>query len=251
MARELNEANHAKKLSGGAPGGKPRRTNPSHAHLTCHSGHKLGHISPNCPEKQVLLAAQVLAAQVLPTPYAPVGTSNAAGAQLLSNAMSEEEACLVAQNILNSLDSSPPDPSSSPHAYASAPAHCGVANLTNIAPLSPQVLAALVSQLRTGSKSLLIWSVEVCSTEVSFEAMLIRSVEAFSTEVSFEAKPRVDDKPAYAESMSDTRELSHRDLGDIVVNLRNQSKNDDQASVSDESDYESDDTDQVLTRSHG
>ena len=125
-------------------------------------------------------------------------------------------------------------------------AHCGVANLTNTAPLSPRVLAALVSQLRTGSKSLLIRTGEVCSAEISFEAMLIRTVEAFSTEVSIEAKPRVDDKPAYTESMSDTRELSHRGLEDIVVNLRNQSKNDDQASVSDESDYESDDTDQVL-----
>ena len=46
--------------------------------------------------------------------------------------------------------------------------------------------------------------------------------------------------------MSDTRELSHHDLEDDVMNLRKQSKNDDQASVSDESDYESDDTDQVL-----
>ena len=62
LARDFDEANRAKKISGGAPGGKPRRTNPSHAHLTCHSCHKLGHISPNCPEKALLAAqAQVLA----------------------------------------------------------------------------------------------------------------------------------------------------------------------------------------------
>ena len=113
LARELNEANRAKKISGGAPGGRPCRTNPSHAHLTCHSCHKLGHISPrpNCPEEApALLAsaacaqAQVLAAQALPTPYEPLGgtTPNATGA--LPNAMSEEQACLIAQNILNSLD---------------------------------------------------------------------------------------------------------------------------------------------------
>ena len=65
-----------------------------------------------------MLAAQVLAAQALPTPYAPVGTPNATGAQLLSTSMSGEQACLVAQNILNSLDSSPPAPASSPPAYA-------------------------------------------------------------------------------------------------------------------------------------
>ena len=123
LARELNEANRAKKISGGAPGGKPRRTNPSHAHLTCHSCHKLGHnvISPNCPEKALLAAqAQVLAAQALPTQYAPLGTPNATGA--LPNTMSEERACLIAQNTLNSLDSSPPAPASSPPAYAAAPA---------------------------------------------------------------------------------------------------------------------------------
>lgn len=136
----------------------------------------------------------MLAAQALPTPYAPVGTPNATGA--LSNAMSEEQACLVAQNTLSSLDSSPPAPASSPPAYASAPALC----VTNTAPLSPQVLAVLhvVSQLRTGTRSLLIRTVEVCpeqrGTEESFEAMVIWSVEAFSAEVSFEAKPRVDDK---------------------------------------------------------
>ena len=81
LARELNKANRAKKLSVGAPAGKPCRTNASHAHLACHSCHKLGHISPNCPEK-ALLAAQVLAAQALPTLYAPVGTPNATGALL-------------------------------------------------------------------------------------------------------------------------------------------------------------------------
>ena len=37
LARELNEANRAKKFSGGAPGGKPHRTIPSHAYLICHS----------------------------------------------------------------------------------------------------------------------------------------------------------------------------------------------------------------------
>ena len=102
-----------------------------------------------------MLAAQVLAAQALPTPYAPVGTPNATGAQLLSTSMSEEQlqACLVAQNILSSLDSSHPAPASSPHAYAPAPARCGVANLTNTAPLPSQVLAALVSQLRDGPGS--------------------------------------------------------------------------------------------------
>ena len=47
--------------------------------------------------------------------------------------------------------------------------------------------------------------------------------------------------------MSDTRDLSHDDLEDTVTNLRKQSKDNDQASVSDESDYyESDDTDRVL-----
>ena len=76
------------------------------------------------------------------------------------------------------------------------------------------------------------------------------SVDALSTEV------KVNAKPAYAESMSDTKELSHWDLEDIVVNLRKQSEDDDQgfmvdehnamASISDESVYESDKTDQVL-----
>ena len=147
LARELNEANRAKKLSGGAPGARPRRTNPSHAHLTCHSCQKLGHISPNCPDKAALAAqAQVLAAQSLPTTYAPLGTPNAIGA--VPNAMSEEHACLIAQNILSSMDSSYA-PASSPPAYGSAPALC----VTNTSPLSPQVLAALVSQLRTNKLS--------------------------------------------------------------------------------------------------
>ena len=41
-------------------------------------------------------------------------------------------------------------------AYAPAAAHCGTANLANTAPLPPEVLAALVSQLRAGSRSLLV-----------------------------------------------------------------------------------------------
>ena len=43
LARELNEANRAKKLSGGVPaaGARTRKPNPSHAHLTCHSCQKL------------------------------------------------------------------------------------------------------------------------------------------------------------------------------------------------------------------
>ena len=52
LAREISDANRAKKLSGGAPGETARRTNPSHAHLTYHSFHKLGHISPNCPLRE-------------------------------------------------------------------------------------------------------------------------------------------------------------------------------------------------------
>ena len=110
------------------------------SHLTCHSCQKVGRISPNCPDRALLAApaqCHVLAAQALPTPYAPLGTPNATGA--LPNAMSEEQACLIAQNIFNSLDSSPPEPASSPPAYAAAPALC----VTNTSPLSPQVLAAL------------------------------------------------------------------------------------------------------------
>ena len=124
--------------------------------------------------------------------------------------MSEEQAFLVAQNIRNSLDSSPPAPASSPPAYAPAPAHgrCGVANLANTAPHPP---AARVLQPGSGSKLL-----------------LIRSVDALSTEVSVIAKP------AYAESMSDTRQLSHQDLEGIVVNLRKWSEDDDQGFMADE-----------------
>ena len=106
----------------------------------------------------------------------------------------------------------------------------------------------------------------------SVEDMVTRSVEALFAEVSskvnteakpFEAFAEVlvsvevparytnrpawwprDDKPSYASSMSDTSGLSHDDLEDIVMNLRKQSMDDDQASVSDESDYyESDDAD--------
>ena len=52
---------------------------------------------------------------------------------------------------------------------------------------------------------------------------------------------------SYASSMSDTSGLSHDHLEDIVMNLRKQSRDDDQVSMSDESDYdESDDADQVL-----
>ena len=78
LAREINEANRAKKLSGGAPGRKPRKTNPSHAHLTCHPCHEFSHIPPNCPEKALPAAqshVQVRAAQAPPTPYAPVGNN--------------------------------------------------------------------------------------------------------------------------------------------------------------------------------
>ena len=79
LARELNEANRAKKLKDqGVSGRQPRKSNPSHAHLTCHSCGtlSLGHISLNCPEKKA-----VLAAHALPAPYAPVGTPNATGSQ--------------------------------------------------------------------------------------------------------------------------------------------------------------------------
>ena len=55
------------------------------------------------------------------------------------------------------------------------------------------------------------------------------------------------DKPSYASSMSDTSGLSDDDLEDIVMNLQKQSRDDNQVSKSDESDYdESDDADQVL-----
>ena len=93
------------------------------------------------------------------------------------------------------------------------------------------------------------------------ESLEVKPVEVFaevlgSFEVPFEVPapytnrpawwPR-GDKPSYASSMSDTSGLSHDDLEDIVMNLRKQSRDDDQVSKSDESDYdESDDADQVL-----
>ena len=73
--------------------------------------------------------------------------------------------------------------------YASAPAIC----VANTAPLSLQVLAALVSQLCTGTRSLLIWTIEVClaprGIDASFKAVGIQYVEAVSAEVFFKAKP--------------------------------------------------------------
>ena len=146
------------------------RLSPRHAHLACHLCHTLGHVSPYCPKK-ASLAAHVLTAQVLPTLYAPVGTLNATRALL--DAMSEEQVCLVAQNILNRIESLPPAPASSPPAYAAAPALC----VTLTAPLSLQVLAATVLQLCTGTRLLLIHMVEVCPeqkcTKESFKAMFI------------------------------------------------------------------------------
>ena len=65
----------------------------------------------------------------------------------------------------------------------------------NTAPLSPQVLAALVSQLRTGSKSLLVRTVAVglgqqCTGKgESVEGTVTWSVEALFAEESLEAKP--------------------------------------------------------------
>ena len=63
----------------------------------------------------------------------------------------------------------------------------------NTALLSPQVLAALVSQLCTGVKSSLVWTVEVCPkqkyTEESVEDMAIWSVEVLFAEVSLKIKP--------------------------------------------------------------
>ena len=123
--------------------------------------------------------------------------------------MSDEQACLVAHNILNSLGLAPPAPVSFPPAYAPATIHCGTANLANTAPLPPKVLAALVLQLRAGSRSLLV-------------------TDAVSAEV------RATVKPTYAVSMVDTRELSHHDLEDIVMNLRKQSEDDDRVFVFDE-----------------
>ena len=119
LARELNEANRAKKLSGGGPGARTNRKpsslpNPSHAHLTCHSCQKVGHISPNCPEKALLAAqAHVLAAQSLSTNQALPGIANAIGT---GQAMSNEHANLIAQNIISGMDSSYA-PASPPPAY--------------------------------------------------------------------------------------------------------------------------------------
>ena len=101
------------------------------------------------------------------------------------------DTCLIVQNILNSLDSSPPAPAHSPLAYAAAPALC----VTNTSPLSPQVLAALVAQLRTGSKSLLVRTVAVdlgqqCTGKgESVEDMVTRSVEALFAEESLKVRP--------------------------------------------------------------
>ena len=55
------------------------------------------------------------------------------------------------------------------------------------------------------------------------------------------------DKPSYDSSISDTSGLSDDDLENIVMNLRQQSKDYDQVSKSEESDYdESEDADQGL-----
>ena len=114
----------------------------------CHSCQKLGHISPNCPDKALLAAqAQVLAAQSLSSTPAPFGSTNAIGA---GQAMSNEQACLIAQNILSGMDSSyapaSSPPAHGPPAYGSSPA----LSVTSTSPLSPQVLVALLSQLRSG-----------------------------------------------------------------------------------------------------
>ena len=84
-------------------------------------------------------------------------------------------------------------PASSPPAYGSAPALC----VTNTAPLSPQVLAGLVSQLRTstGSKSLLVRTVKGDSRQQGIEKeesvadMVTRAVEALFAEESLKVKP--------------------------------------------------------------
>ena len=127
---------------------------------------------------------------------------------------------------------------------------------------------------------MLVRTVEVCPkqkcTEESVEDMVTRCVEALfaklSSKVNTKAEPGEalaevsgsvevparytnrpawwprNDKPSYANSMSDTSGVSHDDLEIIVMNLRKQSMDDDQGSVSDESDYyESDDADQVLS----
>ena len=125
--------------------------------------------------------------------------------------VSEEQACLVAHNILNSLGSGSPAPASSPPAYAPATDHCSTVNMANLnaslantAPLPPEVLAAaaFVSQLRAGSRTLLVMSDTDCQT-VPAEDLVQASV-----------------KPAYAASMVDTSALSHKELEDIVVNMR-------------------------------
>ena len=258
LARELNEANRAKKLSGGVPGARTNRKpsslpNPSHAHLTCHSCQKLGHISPNCPDKALLAAqAQVLAAQSLSTTQAPLGIANAIGA---GQAMSNEQACLIAQNILSGMDSSYA-PASSPPAYGTSPA----LSVTNTSPLSPQVLAALVSQLRSGSTSLLVRTVEGESKKQDMEKeesvadMVTRAVEAWCAE-EIEVKPvevpaemaEVDEIPDLPTDLvandssctqSDTSNLSDDEMEDIVMKLRQQSKDQETGSKSEESDYD-------------
>jgi hypothetical protein len=149
--------------------------------------------------------------------------------------------------------------------------------ITNTAPLSPQVLAALVSQLRSGSTSLLVRTVEGDSKqqdikkEESVADMVTRAVEAMFTE-ELEVKPveglaemaEVDKIPdsctnrpvwwsqcnrySCGNSMSDTSNLSDDEMEDIVMKLRQHSKNQVvTVSKSEESDYdESEDADQEL-----
>ena len=176
--------------------------------------------------------------------------------------MSNEQACLIAQNILSGMDSSYA-PASPPPAYGTSPA----LSVTNTSPLSPQVLAALVSQLRSGSTSLLVRTVEGESKKQDIEReesvadMVTRAVEAWCAE-ELEVKPvevlpemaEVDEIPDFCanrslcrsqcdrysndSSMADTSKLSDDEMEDIVMKLRQQSKDQETVSKSEESDYD-------------
>ena len=118
-------------------------------------------------------------------------------------------------------------------------------------------VAALVSQLRSGSTSLLVRTVEGESKKQDMEKeesvadMVTRAVEAWCAE-EIEVKPvevpaemaEVDEIPDFC--MSDTSNLSDDEMEDIVMKLRQQSKDQETGSKSEESDYDESDADQEL-----
>lgn len=196
--RETNEANRLKNLKLKAD--RATRQNKAHANLTCHTCGKVGHISPNCPEKKksVNLA------------HSPPSSSTE-GAPIAR--LDEAQAQAVAQQLLSGFTAPTPVRAPQPPPPASAPvATVGLAtpSVANTASLPPEVLSAMVSQLRANT---------------SGQFLVVPSEMVHSVPEKYHEDRECTSRIGPMVGLSDTSSMSESEMLELVTKLRRESSN--------------------------